>query len=277
MSKRPPLNVKSPKTSPEAEVALRRIMNIMSSLRNPDGGCEWDLKQTHESISSYTIEEAYEVAEAIKNGSADDIRDELGDLLLQVIFQARIAEENDDFDFADVADSISEKMIRRHPHVFEKNHTTNKQSNSWEEIKALERKNKNRTGILDDVASTIPSINRAYKLQNRAARVGFDWVDPLQIIEKVKEELDEVLEEMNTNLENNNSKLEEEIGDLLFTVINLSRKNQIDPDKALLRANDKFTNRFNYIEDECKKRKINIEELNLHEMEILWQKAKQEE
>lgn len=277
MTKRPPLDITPPKTSPEAEDALRRIINIMSCLRNPDGGCEWDLKQTHETISPYTIEEAYEVAEAIKNGSVEDIRDELGDLLLQVVFQARIAEEKGNFDFADIADSISEKMIRRHPHVFKKNFDENHQSNTWEEIKALERKSKNKTGILDDIASTLPAINRAYKLQNRAARVGFDWDDPLQIVEKIKEELNEVLEEMNNNLDKYNLKLEEELGDLLFTVINLSRKLEINPDNALLRANDKFTSRFNYIEDVCKRRNLNIEKLNLQELENFWKKAKTKE
>ena len=277
MTKRPPLEITPPKTSPEAEEALRRIINIMSCLRSPTQGCEWDLKQTHETISPYTIEEAYEVAEAIKNGSIEEIRDELGDLLLQVVFQARIAEENGDFDFADIADSISEKMIRRHPHVFKKSETQNGQTNTWEEIKAIERKNKNKLGILDDVASTLPSINRAYKLQNRAARVGFDWDDTFQIVEKIKEELNEVIEEMNNDLDNYNQRLEEELGDLLFTVINLSRKSKINPDQALIRANDKFTTRFNYIENECKNRNLDIEELTLHEMEELWLEAKNNE
>ena len=274
MTKRPPLEITPPKTSPEAEEALRRIINIMSCLRSPTQGCEWDLKQTHETISPYTIEEAYEVAEAIKNGSIEEIRDELGDLLLQVVFQARIAEEKGDFDFADIADSISDKMIRRHPHVFKKSEAQNGQTNTWEEIKAIERKNKNKMGILDDVASTLPSINRAYKLQNRAARVGFDWDDPFQIVEKIKEELSEVMEEMNNDLDDYNQKLEEELGDLLFTVINLSRKSKINPDQALIRANDKFTTRFNYIENECKSRSLDIEELTLHEMEELWLEAK---
>ena len=277
MTKRPPLEITPPKTSPEAEEALRRIINIMSCLRSPTQGCEWDLKQTHETISPYTIEEAYEVAEAIKNGSIEEIRDELGDLLLQVVFQARIAEENGDFDFADIADSISEKMIRRHPHVFKKSEAQNGQKNTWEEIKAIERKNKNKLGILDDVASTLPSINRAYKLQNRAARVGFDWDDTFQIVEKIKEELNEVIEEMNNDLDNYNQRLEEELGDLLFTVINLSRKSKINPDQALIRANDKFTTRFNYIENECKNRNLDIEELTLHEMEELWLEAKNNE
>lgn len=277
MTKRPPLEITPPKTSPEAEEALRRIINIMSCLRSPTQGCEWDLKQTHETISPYTIEEAYEVAEAIKNGSIEEIRDELGDLLLQVVFQARIAEEKGDFDFADIADSISEKMIRRHPHVFKKSEAQNGQTNTWEEIKAIERKNKNKLGILDDVASTLPSINRAYKLQNRAARVGFDWDDTFQIVEKIKEELNEVIEEMNNDLDNYNQKLEEELGDLLFTVINLSRKSKINPDQALIRANDKFTTRFNYIENECKNRNLDIEELTLHEMEELWLEAKNNE
>ena len=277
MTKRPPLEITPPKTSPEAEEALRRIINIMSCLRSPTQGCEWDLKQTHETISPYTIEEAYEVAEAIKNGSIEEIRDELGDLLLQVVFQARIAEEKGDFDFADIADSISEKMIRRHPHVFKKSEAQNGQTNTWEEIKAIERKNKNKLGILDDVASTLPSINRAYKLQNRAARVGFDWDDTFQIVEKIKEELNEVIEEMNNDLDNYNQRLEEELGDLLFTVINLSRKSKINPDQALIRANDKFTTRFNYIENECKNRNLDIEELTLHEMEELWLEAKNNE
>ena len=276
MTKRELNNISPPQSSLEAEEALRWLLNIMASLRNPDGGCEWDIQQTHETIAPYTIEEAYEVAEAILNGNIEDFRDELGDLLLQVVFQARIAEEAGNFDFADIADSISKKMIRRHPHIFEntEQRSASQQRKAWEDLKAEERKSKNQNGILDDVATTLPSMIRAFKLQKRAARVGFDWENPEDVVGKVKEELNEVIEEMENDKTSNNDHLEGEIGDLLFAVINLARKTNIDPEQALSATNRKFVQRFNYIEKQAKNENQDLEQISIEQMEIWWNDAK---
>ena len=276
MTKRELSNITPPQSSHEAEAALRWLLNIMASLRNPDGGCEWDIQQTHETIAPYTIEEAYEVSEAILNGNIEDFRDELGDLLLQVVFQARIAEEAGNFDFADIADSISKKMIRRHPHIFEntEQRSASQQRKAWEDLKAEERKSKNLNGILDDVATTLPSMIRALKLQKRAARVGFDWENPEDVVGKVKEELNEVIEEMDNDKTSNNDHLEGEIGDLLFAVINLARKTNIDPEQALSATNSKFVQRFNYIEKQAKNENQDLEQISIEQMEIWWNEAK---
>lgn len=261
----------------DAEAALSKLIAVMAALRDPETGCEWDVKQTHASISPYTIEEAYEVAEAIEHGTPQDLRDELGDLLLQVIFQARIAEEAEHFNFADIADSITAKMIRRHPHIFgdAANRTANEQRQAWEDMKAEERAAKKQTGTLDDVASTLPAMTRAHKLQKRAARVGFDWDDPKSVLGKVMEEMDEVKAELNENPINPDS-LQGEIGDLLFSVINLARKSGIDPDQALKETNKKFVNRFQFIEKQAKAIDANINDVPLDQMEEWWQLAKNE-
>ncbi len=279
MADRPALNVTPPLSSLEAEDALRQLVNIMASLRNPDGGCAWDLKQTHASIAPYTIEEAYEVAEAVAHGSVDDLRDELGDLLLQVVFQARIAEEAGDFDFADIADSISEKMIRRHPHIFDSisPRSANEQRQAWEDMKAEERRAKNKTGVLDDVATTLPPMTRAFKLQRRAARVGFDWDNTEDVVGKVKEELDEVIQEIPTHSAGEDTALEGEIGDLLFSVINLARSVGVDPDQALTSTNAKFIRRFNYIEKQAKAENRSLETVGLAQMDAWWHEAKDSE
>ena len=264
-----------PSTANDAETQLRALIEVMAKLRDPIDGCAWDLEQDHASIAPYTIEEAYEVQDAIEKNDMQGLREELGDLLLQVVFQARIGEESGHFDFADIAQSITDKMIRRHPHIFgdHEYRTAEEQRQAWEDIKAEERQSKNETRLLDDVATTLPAMMRAFKLQKRAARVGFDWPDSQQVLDKVKEELAEVEAELTPDQIDQN-RLEDEIGDVLFSVINLARKLDIDPEQALKSTNNKFTNRFNYIEQVIVSNGNNNKEASLDEMEDLWQKAK---
>ena len=258
---------------------LERLIRIMRQLRDPQDGCPWDVKQTLESIAPYTIEEAYEVADAIARGDNDDIRDELGDLLLQVVFHARMAEEAGSFALADVAKSISDKMVARHPHVFgsEDTVTIDQQKQRWENIKAAERARRGQTGTLDDVAAGLPPMLRALKLQKRAARVGFDWPEIDQVIDKLHEETAELKAELSGNPADSNrdqARIADEVGDILFVAVNLARKAGIDPETALMGCNLKFEKRFRYIEQETEKYNKNIEEMPLDEMERLWQAAK---
>ena len=258
---------------------LERLIRIMRQLRDPQDGCPWDVKQTLESIAPYTIEEAYEVADAIARGDNDDIRDELGDLLLQVVFHARMAEEAGSFALADVAKSISDKMVARHPHVFgsEDTVTIDQQKQRWEDIKAAERARRGQTGTLDDVAAGLPPMLRALKLQKRAARVGFDWPEIDQVIDKLHEETAELKAELSGNPADSNrdqARIADEVGDILFVAVNLARKAGINPETALMGCNLKFEQRFRYIEQETEKYNKNIEEMPLDEMERLWQAAK---
>lgn len=249
----------------------------MRRLRDPQTGCPWDVKQTFETIAPYTIEEAYETADAIQRGNIDDIRDELGDLLLQVVFQARIAEEAGQFDLGDVADSISEKMIARHPHVFDDSGarpSVDGQKQLWEEIKAEERAAKGKAGVLDDVAIGLPPMLRALKLQKRAARVGFDWPDFEQLRDKMHEETEELQAELNAP-QTDQDKIADEVGDILFVAVNIARKAGVDPETALMACNKKFEQRFRYIEQEIDNIGKKIEDSSLEEMEELWQSAKQ--
>ena len=270
-----PSSAQKPESQLRAETQLRALIEVMAKLRDPINGCAWDLQQDHASIAPYTIEEAYEVQDAIEKNDMQGLREELGDLLLQVVFQARIGEESGHFDFADIAQSITDKMIRRHPHIFgdHEYRTAEEQRQAWEDIKAEERQSKNETRLLDDVATTLPAMMRAFKLQKRAARVGFDWPDSRQVLNKVKEELAEVEAEL-TPEQRDQNRLEDEIGDVLFSVINLARKLDIDPEQALKSTNKKFTNRFNYIEEFIVLKGNNIKDASLDEMEDLWQKAK---
>ncbi|RYG33843.1 MAG: nucleoside triphosphate pyrophosphohydrolase [Burkholderiales bacterium] len=242
---------------------MQRLVRIMERLRDPKTGCEWDTVQTFETIAPYTIEEAYEVADAIQRGDMADLKDELGDLLLQVIFHSRIAEEAGHFALADVADAISEKMERRHPHIFlgqaEGGH------HLWEQIKAAERGSKGEKGALDGVAVGLPALLRAEKLQKRAARTGFDWPDPSGARAKIDEELAEV-EAAETVAHR-----EEEIGDLLFAVVNWARKLGVDPEAALRVANAKFEKRFKAMEAEAGDA---FSSLDLDAQEALWQVVK---
>ena len=255
---------------------LDRIIEIMRRLRDPETGCPWDVEQNFATIAPYTIEEAYEVADAIQRGDVDDIRDELGDLLLQVVFHARIAEEAGLFTLADVARGICEKMIERHPHVFgdETRPEVAQQSRRWEDIKAAERARRGQTGVLDDVAAGLPPMLRALKLQKRAARVGFDWPDIAPVIDKLHEETEELRDEL-AQTQVDMAKVEDEVGDVLFVAVNLARQAGIDPETALMACNAKFENRFRYIEQQVEKNGKKLKETSLEEMESYWQAAKQ--
>lgn len=259
----------------DALAQLDRIIDIMRRLRDPDTGCPWDVEQDFSTIAPYTIEEAYEVADAVQRGDTADIRDELGDLLLQVVFQSRIAEEAGLFTLADVARSISNKMVDRHPHVFgdEDRPQAAEQSGKWEAIKAAERARKGKTGVLDDVAAGLPPMLRALKLQKRAARVGFDWTRIDDIIDKLHEETAELRAEVASDPVDRDRVIDE-IGDVLFVAVNLARRAGVDPETALMGCNSKFERRFRYIEEQSERNGHSIHDLTLDEMESLWQEAK---
>jgi nucleoside triphosphate diphosphatase len=249
---------------------ISALLTIMKILREP-GGCPWDRGQTFATIAPYTIEEAYEVASAIEDKDFKSLPGELGDLLLQVVFHARMAEEAGLFDFGDVVEAVTAKMIRRHPHVFAgENAKANaeEQKAYWETLKAEERKHKAQHGVLDDVPVALPALMRAEKLQKRASRVGFDWNNTEHVIDKIAEEAREV-SEASTQAER-----EEEVGDLLFVVVNLARHLKVDPETALRAANAKFTRRFRHIEVSLAAQGSSPAAASLDEMEALWQDAK---
>lgn len=264
---------------------LDDLLHLMARLRDPQHGCPWDLKQNYATIVPHTIEEAYEVADAIERGDFDHLPGELGDLLFQVVYYSQLAREEGRFEFAQVVDAITTKLIRRHPHVFpdgdlygavdvaKLEEAAVKQR--WEEIKAEERAEKaavpEQLSLLDDVPSALPSLSRAIKLQKRAAQVGFDWPEALPVVDKVREELDEVLEAMS---ENDPEAISEEIGDLLFVVSNLARHLKVDPETALRAANAKFERRFRFIEQALREAGRNMEDCALDELDALWGEAK---
>ena len=253
---------------------MLRLQEIMRALRDPEGGCPWDIEQNFSSIAPYTVEEAYEVADAIERENWDDLKNELGDLLLQTVYHTQMAEEENLFNFNDVVNQISEKMIKRHPHVFgslKQNKTSDQQIKDWEAIKADERVKKNQTGILDDVALNLPALVRSLKLQKRAARVGFDWPTVSKVLKKVEEETKELVEAKEFESQ---ERIKEEFGDLMFSIVNLGRHLKVDPEEALKKANKKFITRFKFIEDEIKSQGRNLEDTSLEEMEQLWQSAK---
>ncbi len=265
-------------SDPASPGDIQRLLSIMRRLRNPDGGCPWDLEQNFATIAPYTIEEAYEVASSIEAGDFTSLKDELGDLLLQVVFHAQMASEQGLFNFADVVAAICEKMIRRHPHVFGE---TGVQSaagvtHAWEEIKRQERAEKSGEagGLLDDVPTALPALMRAIKLQNRAAQVGFDWPSAVTVTDKIAEESRELAEAKDSG---DKTKLAEEFGDMLFAMANLARHLKLDPEDALRGANAKFVRRFRSIEAGIAAQGRTMQEASLEEMEALWQEAKRTE
>jgi len=266
----------------EALGRLETLLAIMARLRDPERGCPWDVKQDFASIATYTIEEAYEVAEAIGRGDLCDLKDELGDLLLQVAFHARMAEERGAFAFADVLAAINDKMIRRHPHVFSTASVedADAQTAAWERMKAAERAAKRRAGdappsALDDVPAALPEWQRALKLQKRGASVGYDWPGPAPVIDKLHEEIEEVREALALPPSPERQQaLEDEIGDLLFVAMNLARKARVDPGAALRRANAKYERRFRQMEALARAQGREFATLTLAEQEALWAEAK---
>jgi len=258
---------------------MNQLLKIMARLRDPENGCPWDVEQNFSTIAPHTIEEAYEVADAIEKNDFSELKDELGDLLFQVVFHSRMAEELGHFNFSDVASAISDKMIRRHPHVFADAtiDTAEAQTVHWEDIKEAERGNKvsDDDSALAGVTSGLPALLRAQKLQKRAARVGFDWPDPEPVFVKISEEIDEIHEV--TENGSDHDRLEDEIGDLLFACVNLARKFDLDAESALRRGNLKFERRFRRIESLLKDQGRAAEQATLEEMEGLWGQAKSEE
>ena len=248
----------------------------MARLRDPETGCPWDVEQSFATIAPYTIEEAYEVSDAIERDDLSALREELGDLMFQVIFHAQIASEQGAFNFDQVCDDLTRKMVRRHPHVFGggDDRTAEEQTRAWEDIKASERAGKPgdaATSVLDGVALSLPALTRAEKLQKRAARVGFDWPDLTGVIEKITEEAEELAHAADTQ---DKDATEDEMGDLLFAVTNLARKLGVDPELALRRTNRKFTERFHHIEAKAAESNRSVSDMSLDDMEQLWQDAK---
>ncbi len=266
------------KETSSKETSIQRLIAIMARLRDPETGCPWDIEQTFHSIASYTIEEAHEVAEAIERNDMDDLKDELGDLLFQVVFHARMAEEQAAFVFDDVADAISDKLVRRHPHVFgsETFDSSEEQTASWERIKAEERaaQGEQDGSALAGVSKGLPALRRAVKLQKRAARVGFDWptIDPVFL--KLREEAAELEQAVAANDPDN---MEEEVGDLLFVLANLARHLKVDPGAALRRSNHKFEQRFRAMEQMAVERGLVFDQLSLDEQDALYEAVKREQ
>ena len=263
---------------------IEDLLQLMRALRSPEYGCPWDKKQSFESLIPYTLEEAYEVADAIEQGDRQALRLELGDLLFQVIFYAQLGDETGDFCFDDIVTGITEKLLRRHPHVFPDGSLASAGSgevaidesqvkSSWERIKAQEKSETERDSLMDDIPVALPAFLRAYKMQKRAATVGFDWPDYRQVTDKVSEELDELNQAV---VSGEADKILEELGDLLFSCINLARHLKIDPESALRGTIAKFDRRFRYIEAQAKNKNRNVAQLSLSEMEEAWNKAKGE-
>jgi ATP diphosphatase len=265
---------------------ISRLIEVMAALRTPVTGCPWDLEQNFATIAPYTIEEAYEVADAIARGDLDDLRDELGDLLLQVVYHARMAEEQNAFAFGDVVEGVTRKMIRRHPHVFGDENgvvTSGHVAENWDRIKAEEKAERaarrppeevSRKSLLSNVKAGQPALTRAMELQRKASTVGFDWNDPRAVLSKIREEADEIEAALDRN---NADELAEETGDLLFALVNLARHVGADPETALRGTNAKFERRFAYIERALSAKGRSLEDATLEEMDSLWNEAKGEQ
>ena len=252
---------------------LKELIATFKSLRDPNNGCAWDREQTFKSIASCSIEEAYEVADAIEREDFQALKSELGDLLFQVVFHAEMADEEGLFDLTDVISELNDKLIRRHPHVFsDKSAITASESLTiWEDIKAEERKNLKYDSLMDDVPKNLPSLTRAKKLQKRAARVGFDWPSSREVMVKIQEEILELeIERKADNREN----ISEEIGDILFTLVNLTRHFNLDPEDIMRKSNLKFENRFRAMENHAKDNNLALDKMSLEELEEIWQKIK---
>ncbi|MCL6708762.1 nucleoside triphosphate pyrophosphohydrolase [Pseudomonas sp. R2.Fl] len=274
----------------EASKDIARLIEIMAALRDPRTGCPWDIVQTFETIVPYTIEEAYEVADAVERNDPDDLCDELGDLLLQVVFHARMAEEQGLFSFGDVVEAITRKMIRRHPHVFARSQADTPEAVKlqWDEIKKQEKADRAarhaaraaetgrpaedfKTGHLGSVQRSFPALTEALKLQERAAKVGFDWSEPAPILDKIEEEIGELREAL---AEGRPDKVKDELGDLIFALVNIGRHVKAEPEQALRGTNAKFRRRFSYIEENLEASGETLEGASLERMEELWQAAK---
>lgn len=262
-------------TQPQVS-AIEALIEVMNRLRAPVGGCPWDLEQTFDTIAPYTIEESYEVADAIARKDMRDLKEELGDLLFQVVFHSHLAKEQGLFDFHDVAQSMTDKLIRRHPHVFGDvgDRTADEQNVAWEVVKAEERKAKSKTGLLDDVPVGLPALTRAAKLTKRAARVGFDWPSTDEVFDKLEEEVAELKVELAAG---DRDKAKAELGDILFVLANLARKMEVEPEDALRGTNAKFVRRFETIEAALAKEGRTPDQSDLAEMDALWNLAKQAE
>ena len=261
----------------DQDAGIERLLEIMRRLRDPDTGCPWDIEQTFDTIAPYTIEEAYEVADAIERKDWPELEGELGDLLLQTVYHTAMGEEDGTFSFQSVVRAISDKMVARHPHVFGKesrDKSAEQQTRDWEAIKATERARKKQGGALDGVAVGLPALLRAYKLQNRAARVGFDWPSTDQVIDKIQEEAAELVEARD---ELTHAEMTEEFGDLMFVMANLARHLNIEPEAALRAANAKFTRRFEGVEAKLKEMGKSPDQSDLAEMDALWNAVKIDE
>lgn len=251
----------------------KEILQTMKTLRDPEKGCAWNRDQDFQSLAPYTIEEAYEVVDAIQEGNFDKLKDELGDLLLQVVFQAQVAEERGLFTFEDIAATLNDKMIRRHTHVFGDDTalTPEEVNKKWEDNKAVERENDNKKSVLDDVAKALPALTRAEKISKRAVRAGFEWPDYNGVMDKVLEEFEEFRIEVEKG---DQQKKHEEFGDILFTLVNIARWQDIDPEASLRDANNKFEWRFRHMEAHAHK---SIDDMTMEEFETLWNAAKNAE
>jgi ATP diphosphatase len=268
---------------------LTRLLAIMQQLRDPITGCPWDQQQSFESIVPHTIEETYEVVDAILSGNMHDIKDELGDLLFQIVFYAQLAKEQGDFDFEDIAQAISDKLIRRHPHVFNvsgvteltiqnKLRTQDELNTQWEQIKAQEQAAKNREldiSVLANIPQGMTPLLRAQKIQKKCSKVGFDWTELAPVVDKIYEEIEEVLAEVNVS-EPNQQAVEEEVGDLLFAVVNLARHTSVNAETALIKANRKFEKRFRLVEQAIESQGLSMQSASTQQMEAAWQQIKKQ-